>query len=305
MKVIVWLLSKRRPQGYQAIKTLEKIDGSFECVGVLDTGNLLNGKSAIINRKPAPVIAKEDVGSLDYDLILGCGFKVQMANVIRAVRNWNVDIDLDRFILDRTVCVPGFSLERWRRLKQSRLTIFAQLCWGGLAYNTFGLQFLSPTINLWFEPNDFFKLLSNPHHYFSQELSYFGTTWSIAPRYQYPVYLADDIKIYFSHYRDATQREQARADWLKRREKINYDNVLAVMHTDNPEELAKFDRLPFEKKACFTNFESDLPSAFYIPPKFFNAKRFWTVTNNTARNSVQCFDMWDLLLDGKKTPINR
>lgn len=237
------------------------------------------------------------IASLDYDIILGGGFKVQMAAAMKEAAEWG--LDPNKIVLDRTVCVPGFTLERYQLLRQSRLSIFSLICWGGLVSNLMGMQFFSPTVNMYFEPPDFMKFLRNPHHYLEQTPVYVGQH-----KKGWPIFNLGDITLQMSHYRNAGT-ETAFNDWVRRAPKVNWDNILVMMFTQDPKMLAEFDALPYAKKVCFTYLESDLPSAFHIPPKFRNAKLLWTVANNTARNTVQCFDMWDMLLYGKNTPVNR
>ena len=74
------------------------------------------------------------------------------------------------------------------------------------------------------------------------------------------------------------------------------------MFTESPEVLAEFDKLPFSKKICFVNFESDLDSAYFLDNKKYN-EPLWRMSNLTALGAVNFYDMWDMLLYGKKTPL--
>lgn len=53
-----------------------------------------------------------------------------------------------------------------KRLIDSDFTIFASNCIGGIIYHNLGLKFLSPTVNLWIEPEDYISMLSDPKDYF-------------------------------------------------------------------------------------------------------------------------------------------
>lgn len=55
-------------------------------------------------------------------------------------------------------------------LRNHDFTIISSNCVGGIIYHELGERFLSPTINLWFEPNDFLKFASNFDFYLSQDL---------------------------------------------------------------------------------------------------------------------------------------
>ena len=77
------------------------------------------------------------------------------------------------------------------------------------------------------------------------------------------------------------------------------------MDTEDMEILEQFDALPYGKKVCFVPFKSDLDSAFYIDPKTNTSKEFWRITHDYARGypPPQVYDMFDMLLYGKKTPL--
>ena len=76
------------------------------------------------------------------------------------------------------------------------------------------------------------------------------------------------------------------------------------MYTDSKEVLQRFERLPFGKKVCFVPFESDLPSAFPFDRNKLGIKiPTWDMATRIANGSVLVYDLWDMLLYGKKTPI--
>ena len=54
-----------------------------------------------------------------------------------------------------------------KRNKNMDFTIIAQNCIGGVIYSDLGLQFLSPTINMFIEDENFVKLVENLEYYFS------------------------------------------------------------------------------------------------------------------------------------------
>lgn len=75
------------------------------------------------------------------------------------------------------------------------------------------------------------------------------------------------------------------------------------MYTENPEVLNKFDKLPYNKKVCFVPFKSDLESAFYIDAEKYSDEPFGHLVNLSATGALNFYDMWDMLLYGKKTPL--
>lgn len=133
-----------------------------------------------------------------------------------------------------------------KRLTNTDFTILSNTCIGGVISHDLGLQFKSPTVNLYMTPTDFVKFLENLEHYLAQEIV------PVPYDKDYPVGRLGDILIYFKHYHSI---EEAIQKWKERIPRINYDNVF-VMMTDRwccPEStFERFENLPFENKVCFT-----------------------------------------------------
>ena len=252
-----------------------------------------------INGKQLTLLDEKSIATVEYDIIIVGGVNIKMSDVLKEAAR--LGLDEDKIVLDRTVCVPGFTLERYKQLRHSQLSIFSQNCWGGLICHLFGLQFRSPTVNL--IVTNFMKLFGNPQHYFDQELRFFkwnegnfrGSKW------KYPAFLLGDIEIQMLHYNDI---DQAREQWERRRLKINWYNALIMTSAADQKILAEFDKLPFAKKVCYVPFQTDLNSGYYIPPKFIRGRSFGEAVLDTAHNFVHSHDLWDMLLYGKKTPLN-
>lgn len=265
--------------------------------------NTLPQKNPImINNKPLPEISKKDLPSMNYDLILVVGQDASLVPILKESKE--LQIDPDKVILDRTICLPGFTFDRYKKLRNSQLSILSINCWGGLVYHTLGLQFLSPTINMFTSGNDFMKFLHNPRYYMEKELRYYKMNYEINLKEDYPVFILNDIQLHMNHY-GKLGVDGARQKWEERRLKINWYNLLIMMFTESPEILKKFDELPYAKKVCFVPFETDLYSGYYIDSKFSKGKNkeFYQAVNETALGIVRCFDIFDILLYGKKTPI--
>ena len=86
--------------------------------------------------------------------------------------------------------------------------------------------------------------------------------------------------------------------------KINWFNAMVVMYTENPKVLEEFDELPYGKKVCFVPFETDIQSGYYIKPYYVGGRPFEQAFHKIADGQIYCFDIWDMLLFGKRTPIN-
>lgn len=107
------------------------------------------------------------------------------------------------------------------KLKCTEVSIVSQNCIGGVIYHDLGMQFLSPTVNLFFSASDFMKFAQNIHYYVGMELE---MKWEE----EYPVGYLDDIKIHFMHYETCSE---ARDSWERRKKRICWDKIL-VLATD-------------------------------------------------------------------------
>lgn len=126
-----------------------------------------------------------------------------------------------------------------RRIKNDGFTILCSNCMGGVIYHRLNKQFLSPTINLWMHQSDFLKFVKNLEGYIEKELEFVKT------EYDYPVGKLGDIKIYFNHSK--TQSE-ARANWNRRKERIQYDNLYIIMY--DRDGITKDDILSLNDVVC-------------------------------------------------------
>ncbi len=303
MNVILWLEELQPPLMNQAINAVAREHGALEFVGAIPSEKMPigNGRGAafLMNGKPIPVLVdRKSVAALDYDIVIVGGNNVVMPDILKRAKRLNVDEE--KIVLDRTTCVPGFTLEKYQRLRRSNLTILSQNCWGGFVYHLFGLPFLSPIVNMFMSEFDFLKFLRDPRHYISQKLRLVRTQFNPELKINYPIFAADDITLNMNHYADF---DVARAKWRERCRRINWDNILAVMYTDAPKVLDEFNKTTTYRKVCFTNFQTDLDCGFYIEPRFTQGLELWQPVNLIAQNLIACFDLWDLLLDGKKTPL--
>lgn len=125
-----------------------------------------------------------------------------------------------------------------KRIKNKDFTILCSNCIGGIIYNRLGLQFRSPTINLWMSQRDCIKLAADIEKYRSLQLKFIET------HYAYPVAELDDITIYFNHSKEALS---AANDWYRRMERVNVDNVFVIIYdceglTD--QEIMQMENLP-------------------------------------------------------------
>src|SRR5574344_971827 len=94
-------------------------------------------------------------------------------------------------------------------LKNENFSIISANCVGGVFYHDMNMRFLSPTVNLFFYPEDFIKYVNNLQAY--NELT---PDISFDEKLGYPVGKLNDIKIYFMHYKSC---EEALCKWEERK----------------------------------------------------------------------------------------
>ena len=294
MNFVIWIdkiqegdLSLLNP----AINNLAKIYGKLNVLGVVAPQDLSVGKF--------PKLKKKNLKKYDFDFVLVGGKNVKFPEVLKEAQS--LGLDINKFVLDRTALVPNFTFEKYKKLRNSKLSILSMNCWGGIVYHRFGLQFLSPTINMFTTDEYFLKFLQNPIENASGDFNLVKTEFETNLKIDYPVFKIGECEWHMNHYSDF---EFAKQKWRERTQKINWFNTLVTMYTENPEILAEFDKLPFAKKICFVPFATDLDSGYYLDlNKFLNKPELWQVVNGTATGNVPFYDVWDMLLYGKKTVL--
>lgn len=234
------------------------------------------------------------------DVILAVGS--QKAKISKVTQNAaKLKLDTKKLLGDRIVCIPGFALDKYRKLQRSHLSIFSINCMGGTMLNMLGLPFLSPFVNLYLSGEDFIKFLRTPHVYLKETLSYHGQKFDSKKTYQFPVAKLGDILLNMMHYKTF---EKSVESWESRKTRINWDNLLVMTLTKKPEMLEQFDALPYDKKICFVPFKSDVDSAWYIPHLLTEKYPMYVhFIMQTARGNPFFYDPFDMLLYCKKTPL--
>lgn len=280
IKALIWRVSDNTQHYDKAINILERQHDGVE----------------VVDEVSGDEIAKVDKKE-HYDVLLVVGARtVGMSSVTKDAAQRKLPVE--KLLGDWIICVPGFTLNKYRRLQRSSLSIFAYDCFGGIISNTLGLPFRTPFINLSFGDGKYFvKFLREPHAYLNKKLIEQAATESC----NYPIAKLGDIALHMIHYKTFEESVEA---WERRKAKINWSNLFVTMVTGDKKTLEEFDALPFKKKACFVPFKSELPSAWYVNPDIDKeARNLAHAVRRFGAGHFVYYDPFDMLLDGKKTPL--
>ena len=144
-----------------------------------------------------------------------------------------------------------------RQLDLSDISIISMNCIGGVLYHDVGAKFLSPTIDLFFNADDFIAFISNLEYYLS-------LTPFVKMGERYPIGILGDIKIFFMHYSDV---ETALNKWEERKKRVNLDKVFVIMAEQNNFTDHNFDgfiNIPFPKILFTRNADHNSPDAVFF-----------------------------------------
>lgn len=156
------------------------------------------------------------------------------------------------------LCKTVFDFIQRKRLKNRNFSIISSNCIGGIIYHRLGMQFLSPTINLWFPERDFIKFVLDLEGYLAEELVF------VESKYSHPVAQLRDIKVYFSHYHT---KDEARNAWNQRKARINFDNLYIVMYDRDGvtrEDLLKLKDVPCKGRIVLSEHVRNYEGVDYI-----------------------------------------
>ena len=154
-------------------------------------------------------------------------------------------------------------------LKNKNFTIISDNCWGGFIYQRYNLKYRTPTIGLFFYPQDYIRFLENINYYLSIPLKV-GTRKDskykdINPERDYPIGVLDDVEIQLLHYKSC---EEAISKWEKRKKRIDFNNCLIKMSNRSSLFTAdiyqRFENLKFKNKILFTKDNVKYKDCIYV-----------------------------------------
>ena len=165
------------------------------------------------------------------------------------------------------ITAPLYNKKYRKHNYQSDVTFISQNCVGGVIYHMLGLQFSSPTVNMFIEDEHFVKLVENPHHYFSIDAKTYNDCYvdkAGDDELVYPIIQVDDILLCCQHYANCQDAVEA---WNKRRLRVNYDKIFVISCSWNlheREDLVKRVSEVSYPKVIFTTEEFDYPQCIKL-----------------------------------------
>lgn len=152
-----------------------------------------------------------------------------------------------------------------RKLTNHNFTLISSDCTGGTIYHDLKQEFMSPTINMYFDAKDYIKFIKSPKDYLDVPMVELKEE---SKEKGYPVALLKDIRLYLVHYASV---KEAQEKWNKRKWRINWDNCFYIMSDRNyctlndMNEYEKFITQGGYSGVLFTHsYYPELKHSFYI-----------------------------------------
>lgn len=204
-------------------------------------------------------IPLNEIYNINYDFVIVAVADYNRADVYHQAEI--LGIDRGKLIRADVFATPYFDLQRYMRLRKRPISIIAQTCMGGFLYHRLDLKFMSPTINMFFEPAGFIELCLNLKELLGKKPVFVRYAWEQNQKFSYPVMKLGGVEMHFNHTRTIGE---ALDKWDSRCKLVNYDNILVIMKAEKPELLEKYENIPF-RKVCFSSFTSDKADVYYLP----------------------------------------
>lgn len=186
-----------------------------------------------------------------------------ITSIITKIKNKIVNLEYDCYLRCKR-----------KRLENKRPTIISNNCVGGVIYHDLGLEFTSPTVNVGFKADDFISFLENMEYYLSQDVIKVEK-----PNYKYFVGSIGDMMVDFGHYKSF---EEAKAKWIERKKRLDYDNIYVVMTERDGcslETIERFENLKLKHKVLITHIPLPQFKSTYYMPGFENESELGVVTD--------------------------
>lgn len=284
--IILWGIGAIYNSYINTIKYLE-FKQEINIIGVT-----ARGYSFIDDIDGYPNIKKTEIIKIDFDYIIIMSKKGEVEIISEALE---LGITRDKILPYKILDLPCFDFSEYIKLKNSRVSIISDNCWGGVAYSTLGLECLSPFKNLFIKEREYLRLLRNIRYYLSCPLELSRFAIDINSKNQYPVMHLEDVEVHCCH---ETDPEKAKEKWDRRLKKINWDNLFIAMYTEDKTMIEEFLLINYEKKVCFIPFENQSENLILLR-QADNQRQFWECVNSNGSigNGSYAYYLVKLLLN--------
>lgn len=251
-----------------------------------------------------PIITKEELRVTTFDYLIITSQRYYKEIKIEALE---LGVPESHIINGKIMSLPFFDFRRYVKLIENPVTILADDCWGGLAYDYLGLEYSSPLINIYWEKEEFSKFIRNPLLYLESELTIVrdgNLRKGISPIGR----LGNDeeaVTLKFIHNIDF---EEAKKQWDRRIMRINRDNIFVKMGFNGNDKkrqiyLNSFKQLDFNKILFYLG-EEDIAEAFRTERFIWYQKSFNYIPTFNYNDYLRTNYWWDFdlfkLLNGEK-----
>lgn len=280
--VILWGMSELYDKYINHIKK-EEMKNNIHIIGVMLTEDFMYEK---IDQYPVFSIEKLPTAQVDYIITFAPDeIYWDMKKLIRLLK-W----DEDRLINGNVFFLPQFDFPLYLKVKESKVSIITNQCWGGYTYHSLNMKFYSPFINMFINNKDFLKLMNDFTWYMEQPLVYLKEEYEVNLKRNYPVAGLGDIALHMNHYFNF---DEALAAWNKRKSRINFDNLLFVMRIDEQQEAKVFEECSHKHKIGFSKEPYPYKNIIYLPPR--DDCEFYAQVNSCADTSILSLKPYNIL----------
>ena len=182
------------------------------------------------------------------------------------------------------------------RLNESARTasILCCNCTGGILSHDLGLQFRSPTVNLFMRAEDFIRFCENLKDYLAIDEFVECKDPEIIGARTYPIAYLGDLTVFFVHYHSV---EEAQKKWNERKKRINWDNIV-IFNTDREgmTDILKdrFEALPY-KKVMFTHLPDEVHQSCFYLKGYEQESSVGIITDHSSWDGLRPVDQFDYI----------
>ncbi len=191
----------------------------------------------------------------------------------------------------------SYRKKEFQRLKRSDFSLICSNCVAGLFYHSYNLPFLSPTINTDFNGEGFLVFANDLEVYLNKPI--------LDEHLTKDGFIAGTLSEYEIIFPHSKTFEEATHEWNRRKERINFNNVIVMWNAKekivDSKLVCLFDKLPY-RKMMFTIDESlkNHPNTIFMKEfKTFSSMPLLTYrTNYKGQRLYEYYFDWISFING-------